>query len=110
VSQNGGRSHTQILKPAALIGGAAAVRIPFVSVPNKVAAVLLGPAGLEMTSLYSAIIDLALSLAGAAHSGYVSRTGRTAAALRASDEKSDPIGSAPPQCRDRLEAAADAST
>jgi len=58
------RSHLQILKSTAIIGGASLVNIAFAIVRNKVTAMLLGPPGVGLMALYTSIADLAHSLAG----------------------------------------------
>ena len=59
-----GSSYAQILKSTAMIGGASLVNIGFSVVRAKAIAVLLGPGGMGLMSLYSSTSDLAQSLAG----------------------------------------------
>ncbi len=58
------RSHLQILKSTAVIGGASLINIAFAILRNKVIAVLLGPQGVGLMALYTSIADLAQALAG----------------------------------------------
>lgn len=57
-------SHGQILKSSALIGGSQIVILLVSIVRTKVLAVLLGPAGFGLMSVYMTIGDLAASIAG----------------------------------------------
>jgi len=60
------KKHTygQILKSSSLIGGSSLLNISIGIVRVKAMAVLLGPAGLGLMSLYQSIVDLAQSIAG----------------------------------------------
>jgi PST family polysaccharide transporter len=91
----GKQNYGQILKSSALIGGSSVLNIAIGIVRTKVMAILLGPAGFGLMSLYGSILDLALSIAGmginnsgvrqiaeAAGSGDSQRIARTAAVLR----------------------------
>ncbi|WP_112662168.1 O-antigen translocase [Microvirga flavescens] len=91
----GRQTYGQILKSTAQIGGSSVVNIAFSIIRNKAIAVLLGPAGVGLISLYGAIFDLAQSLAGlgiqnsgvrqiaeAAGSGDMEKIARTATVLR----------------------------
>ena len=60
----GDRSHLQILKSTAVIGGASLINIAFAIIRNKVTAVLLGPQGVGLMALYTSIADLTQALAG----------------------------------------------
>jgi antigen flippase len=88
-------SYGQILKSSALIGGSSVLNIVIGIVRTKAMAMLLGPAGFGLLSLYSSIIPLAQTLAGmginssgvrqiaeAAGSGNSKRVAQTAVALR----------------------------
>jgi antigen flippase len=91
----GKSSYGQILKSSALIGGSSVLNIGIGIVRTKVMAMLLGPAGFGLMSLYGSILDLALSIAAmginssgvrqiaeAASSGDSQRIARTAVVLR----------------------------
>ena len=91
----GKSSYGQILKSSALIGGSSVLNIGIGIVRTKVMAILLGPAGFGLMSLYGSILDLALSIAAmginssgvrqiaeAASSGDTQRIARTAVVLR----------------------------
>ena len=58
------KSHGQILKSSALIGGSTAFNMLFSIVRTKAMAVLLGPAGVGLMGYYSSIADVVRSLAG----------------------------------------------
>ncbi|MCP2499950.1 MAG: O-antigen translocase [Deltaproteobacteria bacterium] len=88
-------TYGQILKSSALIGGSSAVTILFGIIRTKAMAVLLGPAGFGLMSVYGSIADLAQSIAGmginssgvrqiaeAVGTGEQERIARTAAVLR----------------------------
>jgi len=88
-------SYGQILKSSALIGGASIATLAIGMVRTKAMAILLGPAGFGLMSLYSSVLDLALSVAGfginsagvrqiaeASASGNADRVARTAKVLR----------------------------
>jgi len=88
-------SYGRILKSSALIGAASLVNIGIGMVRTKAMALLLGPSGVGLLGLYSAIFDLAQSIAGmgivssgvrqiaeAAGSGETARIAHTAAVLR----------------------------
>jgi enterobacterial common antigen flippase len=57
-------SYAEILRSTTLIGGSALVNVAIGIVRTKVMAVLLGPAGFGLLGVYSAIADMARSLAG----------------------------------------------
>ncbi len=57
-------SHSQILKSSALIGGASAISLALGAVRMKAMALLLGPAGVGLLGVYTAICDLVRSIAG----------------------------------------------
>lgn len=91
----GEHTYGQILKSSALIGGSSVLNIGIGIVRTKVMAILLGPAGFGLMSLYGSILDLALSVAAmginssgvrqiaeAASSGDNQRIARTAVVLR----------------------------
>lgn len=91
----GKSSYGQILKSSALIGGSSVLNIGVGIVRTKAMAVLLGPAGFGLMSLYSSILDLAISIAAmginssgvrqiaeAASSADQQRIARTAVVLR----------------------------
>lgn len=96
VAAGGGKStYGQILKSSALIGGSSVLNIGIGIVRTKAMAALLGPAGFGLMSLYSSILDLAMSVAAmginssgvrqiaeAASSADQQRIARTAVALR----------------------------
>src|SRR3954451_9509018 len=63
-SAAGSRSHLQILKSTALIGGSSVVNILFAIIRNKAIALLLGPQGTGLFGLFGAILDLAQTFAG----------------------------------------------
>lgn len=88
-------TYTQILKSTALIGGSSVVTIGVRIVSAKAMALLLGPAGVGLIGLYSAILELTRSIAGmgvnssgvrqiaaAVGSGELEQVARTAAVLR----------------------------
>jgi antigen flippase len=88
-------SYHHILKSSALIGGSSVLNIAVSVVRAKAMALLLGPAGVGLVGLYSAILDLTQSVAGmginssgvrqiaeAVGSGDDQRVSRTAAVLR----------------------------
>jgi antigen flippase len=88
-------SYGQILKSSALIGGSQVLTIAIGIVRTKAMAVLLGPAGFGLMSLYSSIVDLTRSIAEmginssgvrqiaeAVGSGETERIARTATVLR----------------------------
>jgi PST family polysaccharide transporter len=88
-------SYTQILKSSAMIGGSSVINIVVSVVRGKAMALLLGPAGIGVVGLFSAIFDLVRALAGlgvnssgvrqiaeAVGSGDGQRIARTAAVLR----------------------------
>ena len=56
-------SYGGILKSSALIGGSSMLNVAISIVRTKAMAVLLGPAGFGLMSLYGSIVDLALSMA-----------------------------------------------
>ncbi|MGO4706483.1 O-antigen translocase [Microvirga sp. 2MCAF38] len=61
---SGRQTYVQILKSTAQIGGSSVVNIAFGIIRNKAIAVLLGPAGVGLMSLYSSIADLTQNLSG----------------------------------------------
>lgn len=63
-SNTEGSSHGQILKSSALIGGSQVLILLVSIVRTKILAVLLGPAGFGLMSVYMAIGDLAAGIAG----------------------------------------------
>jgi PST family polysaccharide transporter len=88
-------TYAQILKSSALIGGSSVVNIFTGVIRTKAMAVLLGPAGFGLMSVYGSISDLAQSVAGmginssgvrqiaeAVGTGEQERIARTAAVLR----------------------------
>ncbi len=88
-------SYRQILKSSALIGGSSVLVLGIGLLRTKAIAVLLGPMGVGLFGLYTAIVDLAVSLTGvgvnssgvrqvaeAVGSGDSERVARTAAVLR----------------------------
>jgi len=90
-----GNSYTQILKSSAWVGGSTVLNIAIGIVRTKVMAILLGPAGFGLNGLYSAVADVAQSVAGmgvnssgvrqiaeSAGSGDRQRIAQTAAVLR----------------------------
>ena len=94
-SQAASGSYHQILKASALTGGSTAINIALGIIRTKITAVLLGPAGFGLMSLYSSISEVAVALAGmginssgvrqiaeAAGSGQESRVARTTFVLR----------------------------
>lgn len=95
VAMAGKDSYGQILKSSALIGGSSAINIAVGIIRTKAMAVILGPAGFGLMGVYSAIIDLAQSIAGmgisssgvrqiaaAVGSGDTQRIARTVGVLR----------------------------
>jgi PST family polysaccharide transporter len=94
-SRPAGNSYRQILKASALTGGSTAINIVLGIVRTKVTAVLLGPAGFGLMSLYGSICEVAVALAGmglnssgvrqiaaAVGSGDTERIARTTTVLR----------------------------
>jgi enterobacterial common antigen flippase len=88
-------TYDHILKSTAVVGGASAVTIVVTVARAKALALLLGPAGVGLAGLFSAILELTQSVAGmgvnssgvrqiaeAAGSGDQQRISRTAAVLR----------------------------
>lgn len=57
-------TYGQILKSSALIGGSAVVNIGIRMVRTKAMALLLGPSGFGLLSMYGSIVDVAHSVAG----------------------------------------------
>ena len=57
-------SHQAILKSTAVIGGSSVVNIVFAVIRNKAVAMLVGADGIGLMGLFSAILDLAQTLAG----------------------------------------------
>jgi len=62
-NQSAASSYRQILKSSALLGGASAANIVIGLLRTKVMAILLGPAGYGLIAAYTAIADLARSIA-----------------------------------------------
>ncbi len=92
---SGSRSYRNILKSSAVIGAASGLNIAIGIVRTKVIAVLLGPAGFGLVSLYGSILDLSQNIAGmgvsssgvrqiaaAAGSGDCARIARTLAVMQ----------------------------
>lgn len=90
-----GNSYAQILRSSALIGGSSAVNVVIGIARAKAIALLLGPAGVGLLGLYTAIANVAQSvaamgisgsgvrqIAAAAGSQDTARVARTAAVLR----------------------------
>lgn len=90
-----GTSYGQILKSTAMIGASSLVNVAFSILRMKAIAVLLGPGGVGLMSLYTSMADLAQTLAGlgiqasgvrqiaeAAGTGEQGRIARTATALK----------------------------
>jgi antigen flippase len=63
-AQEQGQTYLQILKSTLLIGGSSVINVAFAIVRNKAIAVMLGPEGIGLLSLYSSIVDIAQALAG----------------------------------------------
>ncbi len=61
--ESGASSYFQILRSTVLIGGSSAFAIVFAIIRNKAAAVLVGPEGFGLMSLYSALLELSQSIA-----------------------------------------------
>lgn len=89
------QTYGQILKSSALIGGSSLLNIGTRIIRTKAMAMLLGPTGFGLLSVYSSIADFAISIAGlgvnssgvrqiaeAVGSGEVCRIARTATVLR----------------------------
>ena len=57
-------SYRQILKSSVMVGGSSAVTIATGIARAKAMAVLLGPSGVGLASMYGSIVDLAVSVAG----------------------------------------------
>jgi len=57
-------THAQILKSTLLVGASSVVGVVFSIVRNKAVAVMLGPEGIGLMGLYSALADMAQNLAG----------------------------------------------
>ncbi|MBB2675979.1 UNVERIFIED_ORG: PST family polysaccharide transporter [Rhizobium esperanzae] len=90
-----GQTYTQILKSTMLMGGSSLVNVALSIIRNKALAVLLGPEGVGLLGLYTAILDIAQAIAGlgvsssgvrrvaeAAGAGDEEKIARSAAALR----------------------------
>lgn len=90
-----GSSYGQILKSTAVIGASSLVNVAFSIIRMKVIAVLLGPGGVGLMSIYSSMADLTQTLAGlgiqasgvrqiaeAVGTNDESRTSRTVAVLK----------------------------
>lgn len=95
MSASGGHTYGQILKSSALIGGASAFNVVVGIVRGKAIALLLGPAGFGLLGIYTAIANLAQSIAAMGINGSgvrqiaaavgsrdTERVARTAAVLR----------------------------
>src|SRR5690606_5886043 len=61
--ESGASSYFQILRSTVLIGGSSAFAIVFAIIRNKAAAVLVGPEGFGLMSLYSALLELSQGIA-----------------------------------------------
>jgi len=61
----GGQSYSQILKSTLLIGGSSAVSVVFAVIRNKAIAAMLGPEGIGLFGLYTALLDILYAIAGA---------------------------------------------
>lgn len=61
----GGQSYSQILKSTLLIGGSSAISVAFSIIRNKAIAAMLGPEGIGLFGLYTALLDIAYAVAGA---------------------------------------------
>ena len=59
-----GSSYMQILRSTAVIGGSSLVNVAFSVIRMKTIAVLLGPGGVGLISLYMSIVDLSQTVAG----------------------------------------------
>jgi enterobacterial common antigen flippase len=57
------KSYARILRSTALIGGSSAINLMIGIVRTKVVAVILGPSGVGLMGMFSAIVDLARTLA-----------------------------------------------
>jgi enterobacterial common antigen flippase len=57
-------THTQILKSTLLVGASSVVGVVFSIIRNKAVALMLGPEGIGLMGLYSALADMAQNLAG----------------------------------------------
>ncbi|ANY83211.1 hypothetical protein BB934_28435 (plasmid) [Microvirga ossetica] len=90
-----GRSKAEILKSVAMMGGASVVNIAFGMIRSKAIALLLGPGGVGLFSLYNSITEITKALtnlgipnsgvrqiAEAAGSGDTNRIAKTATVLR----------------------------
>lgn len=60
---NQGESYRRILKSSSIIGGASIINIAIGLIRTKILAVLLGPTGIGLVSLYSGLIQTAATLA-----------------------------------------------
>ena len=60
----GGRSYGQILKSTLVIGGSSAIGVVLAVVRNKLIAAMLGPEGIGLIGLYTAMLDIASAVAG----------------------------------------------
>lgn len=95
--QSGASSYFQILRSTVLIGGSSMLSILFAIIRNKAAALLLGPEGIGLMSLYTVLLELAQGtaslglqssgvrqIAEAAGNGNMQRAAVTAMVLRRS--------------------------
>jgi antigen flippase len=95
VWDNDRQSYGQILKSSGLIGSASLINVAFRIVRTKAMALLLGPSGIGLLSLYSSVSDMAVIVAGmglsssgvrqiaeAAATGDARRVARTVIVLR----------------------------
>ena len=64
-SESGKKSHGEILKSSALIGGSAGLNMLLGLVRNKVLALLLGAEGFGLFGIFTSISELARGIAGA---------------------------------------------
>ena len=57
-------THEEILKSTLLVGASSIVGVAFSIIRNKAVALMLGPEGIGLMGLYSALADMAQNLAG----------------------------------------------
>lgn len=60
-----GHSYGQILRSTLLIGGSSAISVIFAVIRNKAIAAMLGPEGIGLFGLYTALLDIVSAIAGA---------------------------------------------
>jgi PST family polysaccharide transporter len=105
--QSGPSSYFQILRSTILIGGSSMLAILFAIIRNKAAALLVGPEGIGLMSLYTVLLELAQGtaslglqssgvrqIAEAAGNGNMHRAAVTAAVLRKSSLMLGAVGMA----------------